>query len=229
MYVSAIRTCSVTFMLLYLMSGCSSHEVSTPVSLSEVDLELAQEQVAQYQQLISEKEKEIHKLKKMLTNQEDVIAKHHVKILQLEETLNKDFSLINGFMITLKSNINIKELPGVPVSEELIELKGDGFTGSFQKKVSYEDFDIVLFSPDGQFYWIQEIHVDSRAFQTFRGIRVGDSTEVLKDAYPNASLAEDGVSTEYNGIYELKSHENRLNFSVKDGKITGISLVHDIP
>lgn len=209
--------------------GCSKDV--EPVHSLENELEEANKQIEQNTKLLDEKGKKIAQLEKKITQREETIGELHAKVNSLEEINEKDFSIIKGEAMSLhnwKREIDLGKTLGEPIAKEVRRLEGDGFTGTFIKVHTYDGIKITLFSPNGDFFWIKEMNIDSEQFQTFRGISIGDSVETLKTTYPNITLAQDGKSVENNGVYQIFSFEKSLNFKVEDGQITSMYLYYEI-
>jgi hypothetical protein len=150
-----------------------------------------------------------------------------------------DYSItVNGNIIALRDwdyRIHLYEILGTPISEEIRELGlgSDTFTGCFVKTMKYEGLEIELFSPpdNGVTFWICSIKVTGDLYPTSRGIRVGDSLETLKNAYPSITKVLDGRTDDNNCAYEIADRESYLfmQFEIKDGVIQYISIYYTIP
>ncbi len=131
--------------------------------------------------------------------------------------------------------IHLYEILGTPISEEIIELGpgSDTFTGCFVKTMKYEGLEIELFSPldNGVTFWILSIKVTGDLYPTSRGIRVGDSLETLKNAYPSLTKVPDGRTDDNNRAYGIADMSSCLfmQFEIKDGIIQYISIYYTIP
>lgn len=144
------------------------------------------------------------------------------------EITDKDFSLGEISLQAWEKDINLQERLGEPKEENVKELNGDGYTGSIVKTLKYDGLELVLFSPDGESYWIMEMAISSDQFETHRGIKIGDTLDALKKAYPSISLAEDGQSVENNGDYQISNTEKFLHFTVENGAVTSIHFKYEL-
>lgn len=228
------KTLTIIFSILTItIVGCSGidKEYKETIYSLENDLEEVNKRIEQNKNLLDEIGKVIAQLEKVIEQREAQIGDLHIKVLTLELMTEKNFSIIKGGEIPLHNwinEINLDEILGKPITEELRELKGDGFSGSFIKELTYDGIELTLFSPNGDSFWVMEMNIHSQQFKTFRGIKVGDDIEALMEAYPNVSLALDGTSQENNGVYQIFLSENSLNFKVENGQITSISHQHEI-
>jgi hypothetical protein len=150
-----------------------------------------------------------------------------------------DYSInVDGNIIALCDwdyKIHLYEILGTPISEEIEKLGpgSDTYTGCFIKTVKYEGLEIRLFSPpdNGVTFWILGIKVTGDLYPTSRGIRVGDSLETLKNAYPSITKVLDGRTDDNNCAYEIADRISYLfmQFEVKDGIIQQIEIYYTIP
>jgi hypothetical protein len=148
-----------------------------------------------------------------------------------------EFSLkINNTLISLHdwdNQINLEEVLGKPISQNIQELKGDSFTGSFLKKIKYDGLEIELFSPkdDGKKFWIMTMISTKEGYPTSKGIEVGSTVKEIKEAYPGINITEDGRTDPNNCAYEIKNEQeyNHMQFEVKDGVLVQIKIFHLIP
>ncbi len=194
-------------------------------------LQEANKQLEVSKKLLDDKEVEIVNLEELINQREASLVSLNRKVNSLEQLTEKDFSIIKGGLIPLNNwtyEVDIEEILGKPISEIIRELKGDGFTGSFIKELTYKEMELALFSGSGETYWVMEMNIHSEEFQTFRGVKIGDSLDKLKKTYP-AAVIMGGGTDQNNGIYIMSSELNEIIFKVKDGRITNIHLLHNIP
>ncbi|WP_223067306.1 hypothetical protein [Paenibacillus caui] len=177
-------------------------------------------------------------------NKTTVTPSESTNTIPPEENLNStiqpqvdEFSLlINNTSISLHAwdnEINLEQVLGKPISQNIHELKGDGFTGSFLKKIKYNGLELELFSPkdNGKKFWIMTMVVTKRGYPTSKGIELGSTVKEIKDAYPAIKISEDGRTDPNNCAYEIRNVQeyNHMQFEVKDGKVAHIKIFHLIP
>lgn len=156
-----------------------------------------------------------------------------------EEERLKDLSIrVGNNIITLldwDNEINLYELLGKPLSEDIQELGqvADTFAGSFIKTLNYDGLRVRLFSPkdNGKTFWVMEIVVSGGVYKTFRGIKVGDSLQEVKEKYPHVSKVKDGRVSDNNCAYEIVGVEgyNYLRFEILNGTVSEIRIFHEMP
>ncbi|TJY37670.1 hypothetical protein E5161_20510 [Cohnella pontilimi] len=79
-------------------------------------------------------------------------------------------------------------------------------------------------SEDKKFF-IFSIEITSSKFATVRNIKVGDSVEKLKEAYPEGYLIGNGAPEEEDVFrYEPVNYVDFMNFHIKDAKIESIRI-----
>lgn len=68
-----------------------------------------------------------------------------------------------------------------------LDLNSDTYAGSFIRDLEYPGLKLKLFSPkqNGKTFWIQEIILTDKRYQTVNGVRIGDDLEKVKQAYPS--------------------------------------------
>ena len=157
--------------------------------------------------------------------------------LEAEEHL-VDYSInVNDEVIAIRDwydDIDLYKILGDPLSEDIQKLESaDTLSSSFIKTLKYEGLEIGLFSPsdNGITFWILDIKVYSNLYSTFKGIKVGDSLETLKNRYPLITKILDGRTDDNNYAYEIADRERYLyqQFEVESGIIQQIHIFHLIP
>lgn len=147
--------------------------------------------------------------------------------------------IINNTLVSLKGwerESKLELLLGKPVSQEIEELKGDGFTGSSLKKVTYDGLEMELFAPpiinnEKQKFWIMTMKLTKENYQTSKGIGVGSTVEEVKNAYQGIEIALDGRTDPNNCAYEIENEPeyNYLRFEVIEGVVREVRIYHLIP
>ncbi|MFD1738703.1 hypothetical protein ACFSCX_19480 [Bacillus salitolerans] len=228
----ALKFFLLLILLVILISGCSKTAVET------VDTTKLQQELEHAKELVSQKNTSLYELDQKYKRLQWEAAKTNEKLNELQQQINTleavqhNFSIIKGDIIPLhnwKQEINLVNILGEPLSEELTSLSGDGFSGTFIKEVNYEGLKIVLFSPDGDSYWIMKMDIVSNEYMTPKGIKVGDHIDAAKQAYPNLTISLDGISKENIGFYELTYDYNYLIFKVENSFIKSIHLKYEMP
>ncbi len=121
---------------------------------------------------------------------------------------------------------------GERIFQETTELvNADTFTGSFIRIIKYDDTEVKLFSPkgDGERFYILGISSTNEGLITNRGIKIGDSTDLVKEAYPEVEGSMDGT-TGRDGKYQFMFNYDAytyITFVIKDGVVTEINLYHE--
>ncbi|QYR22231.1 hypothetical protein KZ483_04325 [Paenibacillus sp. sptzw28] len=154
-----------------------------------------------------------------------------------EQSQVEEFSIkANGEIIALHdldTEVNLEQVLGKPLSQDIEEVKGDTLTGSFLKKLTYDGLEMELFSPkgDGKTYWIMTMSVSKKGYATSKGVELGNTVQEMKDAYPGIKIAEDGRTDPNNCAYEISNQlkYDYLVFEVKDGVVSQIKLFNKIP
>lgn len=138
---------------------------------------------------------------------------------------------VQGKVVALRDQekeIDLAGLLGEPLSEEKIPLGGDGFTGSFLRKASYDGLEMEMFSADGSMYWVMSMRLTNNRYMSSLGIAVGDSEEKLLEAYPSLERANDGREGPDEYAYDMDNGDlyDVLTFEVSHGVVKEISYKH---
>lgn len=132
------------------------------------------------------------------------------------------------------NEVDLAGLLGNPLSEKTEQLgeAADTLSGSFIKKLTYDGMTLELFSPkdNGKTFWLMNMQITADRYATSLGIRVGDTVQALKEAYPPIQIAKDGRSDPNNAAYELNDEQyRRLRFEVANGIVTEVNIQYLIP
>jgi hypothetical protein len=220
--------------LSLVLFGCSEEEgkYQEKVVLLEEELEKANKKIEEKESLIDRMENEIAQLNNVIEQKEAEIEENQTPKREIQDN---DFSIVIGDVIALHDwddEINLYKMLGQPISTEVEELGegADTYRGSIIKTLTYDGIELTLFSPphNRETFFVQVIEVTSEKFMTPRGIKVGDTVEDLKHAYPIVSLSNDGKSEENNGVYAVWGHQNELYFTVEEGRILKIRLLFEL-
>lgn len=150
---------------------------------------------------------------------------------------NHEFSItIRGTKLILRENEleeKLIKLPLVLKSDTIQELGegSDTFEGSYIRTLQYNGLELSLFAPkdNKDNFWIMQMTTDDPTAVTYRGVKVGDSAESIKEKYPDAYVSnQDDITTyTYKGIDEYTGDE--LAFTVSNSCVTEIALTFYLP
>jgi hypothetical protein len=139
-------------------------------------------------------------------------------------------------LLDLEHETNLELLLGKPISQDIENLTGDGFTGSFKKKLTYDGLEMELFAAPPlnnveQEFGIMTIKLTNENYQTSKGIGIGSKVEEVQRAYQGIKIALDGRTDPNNCMYEIKNEleYNYLRFEVNEGAVSEVRVYHLIP
>lgn len=140
-----------------------------------------------------------------------------------EEKEKTEFCLVSKNTI-IELNTDISKLQMQPTSVE--QGSGDGFRWTNNK---YEDVEIKALISDDNKSIINKISTESTAYQTSRGIKVGDSVVKLKDMYKENLTYSESVERKYY-MYDPDNDIvfNRIYFYCTNDTITRIVIENGI-
>jgi hypothetical protein len=137
-------------------------------------------------------------------------------------------------LLAYEDELMLEEILGSPLLEETVVLENaDTFTGSFRKTLVYEHTTLTLFSPrdNGERFYVYNLETTDETMATFRGVRIGDSLETVRQAYPELIRSLTGTSG-VDGRYEYyfpDSAYTYLFFFIEEGAVVRIQLLHEFP
>ncbi|MDW2800756.1 hypothetical protein RZO55_24605 [Clostridium boliviensis] len=105
-------------------------------------------------------------------------------------------------------------------------LNMDQLTGKTEKQYFFPGLVIKTIdaAEDNKFY-IYQIEITSPQYTSVRNIKVGDSFETLKEAYPEGNLLGGEISDgEDDFRFEEKDYTNVMNFHIKNRKVVSIQI-----
>lgn len=102
----------------------------------------------------------------------------------------------------------------------------DTLIGFTEKVYTYPGLEIKTISiPDGKQGSIFHIEMTDSKYATVRNIKVGDSLDTLKNAYPEGKLLGDGAPNEEDDFrYEPSNYVDVMSFHIKDAKVESIQI-----
>lgn len=102
----------------------------------------------------------------------------------------------------------------------------DTLIGFTEKVYSYPGLEIKTISiPEGKQDSIFHIEITEPTYTTARNIKVGDSLDTLKSAYPEGKLLGDGAPNEEDDFrYEPSNYVDVMSFHIKDAKVESIQI-----
>lgn len=151
------------------------------------------------------------------------------------ETQQEIYSvLINHNQISLRqwdSTLELNTLLGKPNKERIRQLdqNSDTHSGSYIRDLEYEGLKLKLFSPaqNGKSFWILEIILTSNKYQTSRMIRLGDSLQKVKQAYPEMKIFPGNTD---NMFYVADAgYENSIEMGFLKDKLVKLRMYYMIP
>jgi hypothetical protein len=105
-------------------------------------------------------------------------------------------------------------------------LNMDHWLGRTRNLYKYPGLEIETFDAgEGSEFRISTIEIKDSKYPTIRNIKVGDSVEELKKAYPEGKLMGDGATDgEDNFRFEPVNYVDVMTFHIKDAKIESIRI-----
>lgn len=105
-------------------------------------------------------------------------------------------------------------------------LNMDTLIGRTEKTYTFPGLEIkTLDASDGKQFFIFNIKITDPKYTTVRNIKVGDSLDTLKKAYPEGKLTGDGAPEEEDDYrFAPSNYVDYMLFHVKDAKIESISI-----
>ncbi|MCK6073365.1 hypothetical protein KZX70_00765 [Paenibacillus silvae] len=102
----------------------------------------------------------------------------------------------------------------------------DTLIGFTEKVYTYPGLEIKTISiPEGKQDSIFHIEITEPTYTTARNIKVGDSLDTLKSAYPEGKLLGDGAPNEEDDFrYEPSNYVDVMSFHIKDAKVESIQI-----
>lgn len=98
-----------------------------------------------------------------------------------------------------------------------------GFT---EKQYKFSGVEIkTIDAAEGKKFYIFNIKITDPKYATVRNIKVGDSVEKLKEAYPEGNLIGNGAPDEEDDFrYEPANYVDVMTFHIKDAKVESIQM-----
>lgn len=102
----------------------------------------------------------------------------------------------------------------------------DQLNGMTEKQYSFPGLVIkTIDATENKQFFIFSIEITDPKYPTIRNVKVGDSLEKLKAAYPEGNLLGDELTDkEIDFRYEPVNYAEVMNFHIKDKKIEGILI-----
>jgi hypothetical protein len=132
------------------------------------------------------------------------------------------------------NEVDLESILGPPASQTVEVLENaDTHTGSFLKKMDYDELRLELFSPkqNGETFWILSMKASGEGYRTTREIAVGSPLKEMLEAYPEIVMAPDGRTDPDNAAYVMTDEmgELYLRFEVADGRVAEIQVYRVLP
>ncbi|PKM67986.1 MAG: hypothetical protein CVU95_04895 [Firmicutes bacterium HGW-Firmicutes-2] len=148
------------------------------------------------------------------------------------DPLENEFRLITNKktslgLISWDDEIHLPDILGDHQTEiiETIGQGGDTFEGSKLKTTEYDGLTVTLLSPrdNGKAYYVLSMVITNNLYETYRGIKVGDSLQRLENTYPEIEQVETGDTVQ--DTYRYTDHSYRyIEFIIVDHVVTFIEI-----
>jgi len=165
-------------------------------------------------------------------NQPEPSELNDSSISTINDPLENEFRLITNMKTSLglmnwDDQISLPDILGNHKTEiiETIGQGGDTFEGSKIKTKEYEGLTVTLLSPrdNGKSYYVLRIDITNNLYETYRGIKVGDSFQRLENTYPEIVQVETGDTAFDTYRYTDQSYRY-IEFIIVDGVVTFIEI-----
>ncbi|RCX13048.1 hypothetical protein DFP94_12226 [Fontibacillus phaseoli] len=105
-------------------------------------------------------------------------------------------------------------------------LNMDMLIGFTEKQYKFPGVEIkTIDAAEGKKFYIFNINITDSKYATVRNIKVGDSVEQLKEAYPEGKLLGNGAPDEEDDFrYEPANYVDVMTFHIKDAKVESIQM-----
>ncbi|WP_410770222.1 hypothetical protein [Fontibacillus sp. BL9] len=105
-------------------------------------------------------------------------------------------------------------------------LNMDMLIGFTEKQYKFPGVEIkTIDAAEGKKFYIFNIKITDPKYATVRNIKVGDSVEQLKEAYPEGKLLGNGAPDEEDDFrYEPANYVDVMTFHIKDAKVENIQM-----
>lgn len=105
-------------------------------------------------------------------------------------------------------------------------LNMDTLIGFTEKQYKFSGVEIkTIDAAEGKKFYIFNIKITDPKYTTVRNIKVGDSVEKLKEAYPEGNLIGNGAPGEEDDFrYEPANYVDVMTFHIKDAKVESIQM-----
>lgn len=105
-------------------------------------------------------------------------------------------------------------------------LNMDQLTGKTEKQYLYPGLVIkTIDAGENNKSYIYQIEITGSQYTTVRNVKVGDSFEALKEAYPEGNLIGGELSNEEDDFrFEEEDYANVMNFHIKNKKVSSIQI-----
>lgn len=150
----------------------------------------------------------------------------------INDPMENEFRLITSMktslgLMTWDDQVHLPDLLGDHQTEiiETIGQGGDTFEGSKLKTTEYEGLTVTLLSPkdNGKAYYVMRMDISNNLYETYRGIKVGDSLSRLENTYPEIQQVETGDTLQ--DTYRFTDHSYRyIEFILVDDVVTFIEI-----
>lgn len=105
-------------------------------------------------------------------------------------------------------------------------LNMDQLTGKTEKQYLYPGLVIkTIDAGENNKSYIYQVEITGSQYTTVRNVKVGDSFETLKEAYPEGNLIGGELSNEEDDFrFEEEDYANVMNFHIKNKKVASIQI-----
>lgn len=152
-----------------------------------------------------------------------------------KESLKELGFVYNGKTITLLDFTDDQKMEGMLGKAEDTKthtysssdgLNMDQLTGKTEKQYLYPGLVIkTIDAGENNKSYIYQIEINGSQYTTVRNVKVGDSYEILKEAYPEGNLIGGELSNEEDDFrFEEEDYANVMNFHIKNKKVASIQI-----
>jgi cbb3-type cytochrome oxidase subunit 3 len=148
------------------------------------------------------------------------------------DPLENEFRLITNKKTSLglmswDDEIHLPDILGDHQTEiiETIGQGGDTFEGSKLKTTEYDGLTVTLLTPrdNGKTYYVLRMDITNNLYETYRGVKVGDSLQRLENTYPEIEQVETGDKNQDTYRYTDLSYRY-IEFIIVDHVVTFIEI-----
>ena len=120
--------------------------------------------------------------------------------------------------------------PADTVSSKVLGEGADTHRGATIRTAFYKGATIDWYIPKGKDSgWIMQVTVVGSAYETARGIRVGDRASQMQQQYADGYIFPDGRKQDDEYAWIISKDNDYLKFEISDSLVSMIEVYHEIP